>query len=495
MHASNPTESDRPQLGLWDAVSIIVGIVVGVTIFKSPPLIFQNVSNPWSGFWAWTLGGGLSLIGALCYAELATTYPRTGGDYVYLTRAFGPMIGFLFGWAQLMAVLTGSTGSLAYVFADYTTVLLKSPREYAAWLAAAAVLVLTVVNLLGVVAGKLTQNLLTVAKVGGLLGLLLAGLFWGEQPVGGVAEVRGPGFGLAMILILYAYGGWSDSAFVAAEVRNRRRNIPLALLLGISLITVLYLLVNVAYVRVLGFDMLRNPPKGSTPAAEVLGVALGTWGADAMSVLVIVSALGAINGLIFAGSRVYAALGTDYRLFALLGRWNPRLGVPVFSLMAQAVVALSMILVVGTTRGQQLVDSILVGARETLAGWFPDVARQHADDWLAWAGLDAIPWSRFEGGFEMLLAATAPVFWLFFLLTGLSLFALRELDKQLERPFKAPGYPFVPFVFCLMCTYMLYSSITYAQSLTFVGLGPLLVGMPLYLVSGRRRDSGERSEG
>ena len=450
--------SHSAQIGLWDGVSIIIGIVVGVTIFKAPPLIFSNVSGPWQGMGLWVLGGLLSLVGALCYAELATTYPRSGGDYVYLTRAYGPWVGFLFGWAQLCAILTGSIGALAYVFADYAVGLWGQEPSRAVWFAACAVVGLSLANLFGVVCGKTTQNVLTISKVLGLGGILAAGLFWGrtgslavEKPMGG------PGIGLAMILVLYAYGGWNDAAFVAAEVREGRRNIPRVLILGTSVIMLIYLLVNAAYLLGLGFEGVRA---SRMPAADLLGRMLGHWGMKGMCLLVILSALGGLNGLILTGSRVHAALGADHRVFAWLGRWHPGRGSPVRSLVAQAGVSLLMIVAIGTASGRQTLDTLMVGA-----------------------GLSAVPWERYGGGFGALVSGTAPVFWLFFLLTGLSLFVLRRKDRGIERPFSVPLYPLLPVVFCLMCAYMLYSSIAYAKELSLFAVVPVLLGLPLYFIS------------
>src|SRR5438132_5380290 len=182
--SGNDPQPVQAQLGLWDAVSIIIGIVIGAGIYETPPLIFKNVSGPWEGVGVWALGGLLSLVGALCYAELASTYPRSGGDYVYLTRAFGPWMGFLFGWAQLVVIRTGNIAMMAYVFADYAIRLWDfgagNPRwftetEVAFLYAATAVTVLALLNILGVVFGKGTQNVLTAAKVLGLGGILVAG--------------------------------------------------------------------------------------------------------------------------------------------------------------------------------------------------------------------------------------------------------------------------------------------------------------------------------
>jgi APA family basic amino acid/polyamine antiporter len=459
------TQPVQAQLGLWDAVSIIVGIVIGSTIYRSPPLIMSNVSGPWVGLGVWALGGVLSLIGALCYAELASTYPRLGGDYVYLSRAFGPWLGFLFGWAQLAVILTSSIGAMAFVFAEYAVTVWPNFGPSSLFVYAfLAVAVLALMNILGVVLGKWTQNVLTAAKVLGLGAILWAGFQYGQPGAFAASEkpVEGPGIGLAMILVLYAYGGWNDAAFVVAEMRNKRRNIPLALILGTAGVTIIYLAVNAAYLQALGFEGVRQ---SSAVAADVLARAepLSGFGSKAMSILVMISALGAINGLTFTGSRVYATLGAEHSVFAWLGRWNPQLGSPVWALVTQAVISLAMIAAVGTEAGQNLID-----------------------DLLRVAGLQPLPWSKYFGGFNTLVAGTAPVFWGFFLLTGLSLFALRERDRGIERPFSVPLFPVLPLIFCGTCFYMLYSAIDYAGKLTLIGIIPLLLGLPLYGISRRR---------
>jgi amino acid transporter len=477
----------RPRLGLWDAVSIIIGIVIGSTIYKSPQLIMANVASPAWGLGAWALGGVLSLVGALCYAELATTYPRSGGDYVYLSRAYGPWCGFLFGWAQLAVILTGSIGALAFVFGDYAVKVLYAtqvlppktvlsdapPATWTAILAAAAVVVLSLTNLLGVVFGKWMQNLLSLLKVVGLGAIVYFGFQKGQADVLAPPEapVGSTSFGLAMIFVLYAYGGWNDAAFVAADVRNRR-NIARALLLGTALVTVIYLAVNVAYLRVLGFEKMRT---SFTVAADVGEIALSDYGqyaqytANAISVLVMVSALGAINGLIFTGSRVYSALGADHSVFALLGRWSPTLGSPVWALLIQAAITLAMIVGVGT-----------------------QIGRDDIDQGMRAIHLDPMPWDRYFGGFDTLVSGTAPVFWGFFLLSGLSLFALRQRDPHVERPFRVPLFPLLPLIFCGTCAYMLYSAIDYAKYIALIGAVPLAVGLPLYGLSRRTAADGQK---
>jgi amino acid transporter len=501
----------KPQLGLWDAVSIIVGIVIGSTIYKSPQLIMANVTSPAWGLGAWVLGGVLSLVGALCYAELSSTYPRSGGDYVYLTRAFGDWCGFLFGWAQLSVILTSSVAMMAFVFGDYAVKLWPPPdtvapqellderqslresvakskpdgpeaeqlaqvergikpyedrREvWTALFAAAAVTALTLMNMLGVVLGKWTQNLLSLLKVVGLSAIVVVGFMYGKaEPFVGSAPLgKDAGFGMAMIFVLYAYGGWSDAAFVAAEVRTRRK-IILALILGTALVTVIYLAVNVAYLRALGFEGMRN---SWAVAADVCEKALGANGSRAISVLVMISALGAINGLLFTRSRLCSALGADHSIFALLARWHPTLKTPVWALLVQAAIALAMIAAVGTAFGRDAID----------AG-------------MRLLALPAMPWEQYFGGFDTLLSGTAPVFWAFFLLSGLSLFALRERDPDIERPFRVPVFPLLPLIFCGSSAYMLYSAVAYAKYIALIGAVPLAVGLPLYWLSRRTAADG-----
>lgn len=546
MTANSPephSQDVTARLGLWDAVSIIVGIVVGTSIFKSSPMVFNNVPNAWVGMGAWVLGGVLSFIGALCYAELATTYPRMGGDYVYLSRAFGKPVGFLFGWAQLAVILTGSIGAMAYAFGDYSVQYfdnrfgkegdLAQHRDLAiVAFAAGSVIVLSLLNLIGVIFGKTVQNLLSVLKVLGLLAIVIAGIGWGtgESPKPEPKSAAPPktpatkqkppadksntesvksktgteapktaadkktasaksgekssdpakktekkeptfseklaSFGLAMVFVLYAFGGWNDAAFVASEVRDRHRNLPWALLYGIAGITVVYLLVNVGYLWGLGFEGLKGT---FTPASDVLAGPFGENGSKVMSMLVMLSALGALNGLIFTGSRIFTALGQEHTVFAALGRWDPRLGVPIWSILAQAVVSLLLIFAVGTEMGRNAVDNS-----------------------LSMVNSGPLPWGKYFGGFNTLVAGTAPVFWLFFLLTGVSLFVLRSKDPQVDRPFSVPLYPVVPLIFCGTSVYMLYSSMTYAKELSLLGFVPLAVGIPLYFFS---RKTGESKPG
>lgn len=455
------------QLGLWDTVSIIVGIVIGSSIFETAPAIFENVYTPWQGLGIWLFCGILSFIGALCYAELATTYPRYGGDYVYLTRGLDRPMGFLFGWSQLSVILSGSTGAMAFIFGKYCAGLFSVAESeidvFAIQVGIGAVVVLTLMNFFGVVLGKWVQNALVIVKMVGLLLIVAAGLIaWNSDAFHVPEGTRPPDYGgisVAIILVLYAFGGWNDAAFVAADMKDRR-DIPKALLLGTLGVTVVYLLVNFAYLLGLGFETTRTAYPNI--AAHLLRKAFGETGSVIISILVMISALGAMNGLIFTGSRVYLSLGKEHRVFSLLGHWNATLKSPIWSLLAQAIVTILMMLAVGTVTARDAIDAT-----------------------LAHVNLQ-IDWSFYRGGFFTLFAGTAPVFWIFFLLTGIAMFALRARDPDIPRPFilRAPWYPLLPMIFCGMCLFGFYAAMRYAGWVSLLGFIPLFLGLPLYWLSG-----------
>jgi amino acid transporter len=353
-------------------------------------------------------------------------------------------MGFLFGWAQLAVIRPGSIGALAYIFADCGANLwaLNGPEKLV--LAVGSVLALTVINVLGVTLGKNTQNLLTVAKLAGLVLIVVVGFGWG-QGLGSTAEGPYDGkaswFAGAMIFALWSYSGWHEAAYIVAEVRNSRRNIPLALIVGTTVVTLIYLAVNAAFLYGLGFERAR----GAKVPEEVLSLAWGGYGSRAISILIMISALGAINGMIFTTARIYSEFGQDHRLFQPLSKWSRRWGTPVRALVTQACLTLAL----------------LVGVS-------------------IWVSLSAQP--NISEGFDKMVEVTAAVFWLFFLLTGVSLFILRAKDPDQARPFKVPGYPVVPLVFCLSCAYMVYGSIAYARWGSLVGLGILMLGVIFYFL-------------
>jgi amino acid transporter len=406
----------------------------------------------------WLLGGMLAWCGAVCYAELATTYPRDGGDYEYLNRAFGPWCGFLFGWTQLATVISGNIAIMAYAFADYGARMWPIWKQHSVWVTIAPVVVLSALNALGVIAGKVTQNVLTATKVIGLVAIVGAGLF-ASVPLQATPEVikdlQPPSIGLALVFVLYAYGGWAHAAYVAAEVRDERRNLPKALVFGIAGITLIYLAINGTYLSVLGPNAVRFT---ATPAADVMEYACGAWGGHIISLLVMLSALGAINGMILTGTRIYAVWGTDYPALKLLAAWNQRTAAPIAAIVVQALVAVLLILLVGTNAGRNLFDTALTSI-----------------------GLEGLPWTKYFGGFETLVAGSAPLYWAFTLLTGSSVFVLRFRNPMVERPFKMPLFPLPAIVFCGTCIYMLGASLQYAKWLSLIGFVPTAIGIGAWL--------------
>jgi amino acid transporter len=469
--AKEAAPPDAARLSAFDAASLVVGIVIGTTIFKAAGFIAGQTPSPLVLFGLWTLGGVLAFVGALCYAELGAAYGGAGGDYHYLTRAFGPWAGFLFGWTQFVVVQTVNIAMFAYVFAEFAWKLIRPPDPAAAvgqsvisttpldlvLTAAATVALLTAVNLIGLQSGKVTQNFLTAAKLVGLALLILAGVFASPSAATTTAEVKTRGdWTVALILILYAYGGWNDAAYIVTHVRNRQRNVPRALLSGVGAITLIYLAVNLAYVHVLGFGGLQHADK--PPVALMTGW-WGESGGRAMSAIVMVSALGAVNGLILSVSRLHAAVGSDHRAFSILGRWSNRHDAPVGSLIVQAVFTVLLLALVGTPLGRSLLDAIF----RVFTG-------------------RPLPWSNYESPFDLLYAVGSPVFWTFFLATGVAFFVLRMREPEIERPFRTPFYPIPPLLFCAMCLFGIWASVRYAGLFTWLGVIPVLVGAVVYVV-------------
>lgn len=439
----SPTQPRR-ELTLFDSVCVIVGIIVGAGIYQTSPLIASCVPSAGALMGVWLLGGALSLVGAACYAELAAAYPEDGGDYVYLTRALGRAAGFLFAWSQMWIVRPGSIGALAFVFAEHFQKLLPLAYPGAKIVyAAGAVIVLTAVNILSVKEGKWTQNVLTSLKVLGLC-LVAAAAFLpagASAPPPPVAQGGGEAnFPLALILVLFTYGGWNEMACVAAEVRRPEKNLLRALLLGTAAVTLIYVLLNAAFVQALGFAGTQS---ADVIAAKVVQRVAPAWGGKAIAALICISALSAVNGLIFTGSRVVYAMGAEHPLWAALGRWNARHGTPVWSLLAQAAVTLA--LVVG------------FGLR--------------------------------EGAFGRMVTFTTPVTWAFFALVGVALVVLRIRDPHTRRPYRVIGYPLTPLVFFLSSAWLVYSSLLHCwvnrSDEAWWSIGILLLGFVFVLFDRR----------
>lgn len=409
----------RKDLSLFDSICIIVGIIIGAGIYEITPTV-AGCMGGWKGILGIWLGGGLiALTGALCYAELATAYPHQGGDYVYQGRAYGSWAGYLFGWSQMVIIRPGDIALMAFVFARYAATIYAPYKAMVPVYAAAAVFILTVINILGVKEGKWTQNLLTVIKSMGILAIIAAGLLAPVQHLA-PAETSGitlDGFKLALILVLFTFGGWNEMAYVAAEVKQPGRNIVRSLVIGTILVTVLYVLINSSFLHALGREKMVS---SQAIAVDTLATIAPGVAERAISIIICISALGAVNGLIFTGSRISYAMGTEHRSFKRLGTWSPRFGTPIWSLIVQCILSLAILLFAGS-----FIDTILY---------------------------------------------TAPVVWLFFLATGISVFVLRHKEPQIERPYKISWFPAPAIMFCAACIFMLYGSVTYALAMKPIGL-------------------------
>jgi basic amino acid/polyamine antiporter, APA family len=428
----------KPTLTLMDAIAITVGIVIGAGIFETPALVAQNLGSETQVTLLWALGGAISLIGALCFAELSTAYPHPGGNYFYLIRAFGRPLGFLFVWARMIVLQPGSIVLLAFVFGDYATQILPLGPLSASLYAIAAIALFTWLNLLGIHQGKWTQNLLTTAEVAGLLIVTVIGFFWATSAsnLPPAAPPASSNIGLAMIFVLLSYGGWNEAAYISSELHNLRRNMLRSLLWSIGIISAVYLLINLAYLHGLGINGMAT---SKAVAADLMRSALGEPGVWFISALVCIASLGSINATILTGARTNYALGQDFSLFSSLAQWQARGGTPRQALLIQAAISLALVVLGSLGRS----------------------------------------------GFETMVAYTAPAFWFFFLMTGISLFILRSKDAGTPRPFRVPFYPITPILFCLACGYLLYSSLTYATSLKYIGIGTftgvvaVLAGIPI----------------
>jgi amino acid transporter len=436
----------RELLSVTDGIFLTVGMIVGALIFKAPSTVAGATSGAAQFLLAWLLGGAVSLCGALVYAELASRHPDTGGEYVFLTRGFGRGVAFVFAWSRMTVIQTGAIAAVAFVFGDYASEILSFGKYSSAIWAGGAVLVLTLLNFAGTLQSKALQKWMEVALISGLVAFSIAALVTDGAPRQAPAGGGGGGaFGFAMIFVLLAYGGWNEAAYLAGEVRDGRRNMTRILVIGVLAVTALYLLVNLGYLAVLGHAGVRD---SKAVAADVMRAIAGDKGALLLALIVCVSVLTTMNAAIFTGARTNYALGRDFRLFGWLGDWREAGSTPANALLLQGAIALALVAASAAT---------------------PD-------------------------GFSAMVAYTSPVFWTFFLLTGLTLFVFRRGDSQ-PAAFRAPLYPIVPLAFCLACAYMLYSSINYVRNPDYgpkfgiavlAGLVAMAAGIPLYFLARRK---------
>ncbi|KPK66114.1 hypothetical protein AMJ82_12045 [candidate division TA06 bacterium SM23_40] len=453
------TVSEGPELvralGLFDSVMMMVGIVIGSGIFLTTGIMAQSIPSVPLLLLAWVVGGLLTLSGALTFAELGAAMPEAGGQYVYLREAYGNLAAFLFGWILFLVAMGGSIAALAVGFAEYlgyfapaistdrivlSLDIAENGLDYrysvsTVQLAAVAVIVLlTVCNYAGVVFGKLIQNAFTVVKIAALVAFVTVGLMLGSRqqldnslnPTGASPGALLIGFGVAVVAVSWAFDGWNNISYVAGEIRDPRRNLPLSLLIGTAAITILYVLVNVVYVLALPLAELAGVMRVAERASQAL---FGTGAASLVSAAVMISTFGALNGSIFVGPRVYYAMARDGVFFHRAGAVHPRFGTPAAAITTQAVWACVLTL---TGTYEQLFTYVMF---ITLAFWAAAVA---------------------------------------------AVFVLRRRRPDLPRPYRTWGYPTVPVIFVVVTVAIIVNTLFARPVESLAGLVITAVGVPVY---------------
>ena len=451
----------KRTLSLLDGVCIIVGTIIGAGIFQAAPDIARFAGGFEVLIGLWLLGGLITVIGALCFAELSSRFSDVpGGDYGFLKLAFGKPIGFMFAWATFWIIRPGNIGAMALTFATYFDRLLgfdhaddlSANRQ--AWYAIGAVVLLSSTSLIGLKQAKWIQNLLTFAKVGGIV---LIGMLAFFSPASQGIDLTAPtpvstglatdsAWLLAMVFIMFSFGGWNDLSFVSTEIKHPERNLFRSLVIGSIAVTTIYIVINIAFVFGIGYDSVRN---SSAVATDVVSRSLGadSWigsrGSQIISGLICISCLGAINGIIITSPRIYYAAGRDFQLLQALGKWNHERDQPWLATMVQAFVTI---------------------------------------------GLFCLCF-RYENPFGVIVVVSAPFFWTFLGLAGISLVFLR---KKFPSPndktvFRTPFFPVEPIVLAIACILMAYASINHLISERFwvatgVVVSMMVIGICLGLV-------------
>ncbi len=446
------------QIGLFDATMIMVGMVIGSGIFLSTGIIAASIPSAGLILLAWVVGGLLTLAGAFIYAELGAAMPEAGGQFVYIHKAYGELAAFLFGWMFFFAYMTGGIASLALAFAEYLAyffpvlgtgnVLLglgTGPLSLSAGelVAVGCIALFTLVNMVGVRIGTTVQNVLTVVKVGTILTFVgLAFTIGKTQPMDltaippdlGLGQIV-TGFAVALVAVSWAFDGWNNITFVAGEITDPHRNLTRTLIFGAVIITVIYLVMNVVYLM----SMPVTEIAGAYRVAEVSASALfGGRAAAFISAAVLISVLGALNGAVLSGARVYYAMAREGLFFARAARVHPRFKTPAFALVIQAAWSCVLIL---------------------------------------------------SGNLEQVVTYTIFVAIVFWIVAAASLFTLRRKYPDMPRPYKAWGYPWVPALFILASVGILLNTLVQQPVESLSGLVLIAVGLPAYLLWKRRKDA------
>jgi basic amino acid/polyamine antiporter, APA family len=423
------------HLGLWSAVAVLVGSTIGSGIFRVPAGVAERLQDPGPVMLAWIIGGAIALFGALTLAELAAALPRSGGVFAYLLEGFGPLPAFLFGWSELTVIRASALGAIATIFAEYLGYFLEFTSAQVQYVAAAAILVMGALNYVGVRTAARFMNVITALKYGSLAGLVLLAFTAGDGSLSQLTPAWSSGLqlsllGTALISIMWTYDGWADLSFMGGEVKDPGRTLPLALIFGTASIVVVYLLLNFAYIYLVPLPEMAKSPLIAATAAERIRVFAGAGGA-VISGVVMVSCLGALNGSMMTGPRIFFAMADRGLFFRSIARVSPRYQSP--SVAIWFATALGVVYVLFNDF-QQLADKFILGI------------------------------------------------WPFYALAVAAVFVLRRARPDLERPYRTWGYPVVPVLFLLASVGMVLNALWTDPVNTGVTFGIILCGLPVYLI-------------
>ena len=421
------------RLGFWDSVAINVGVIIGVGIFRTPGTVAQHLNSPSLILFTWALGGLVALIGALCYAELSSCFPETGGTYVYLREAFGKPVGFLFGWAELAIMRPGSIAGVAYIFTSYLGHFFPFAAGHEKIMTIFAILFFTALNVAGLHVGTRVQNVLTLLKVTSIL--VMAGLIFGIKgwhvPLSFGASPGGfgrmAGSAPALIPVLWTYGGWHQSPFMSGEFRDTKKDLPLSLMTGILIVGGVYLLINAAYLNVLSPSQMVQ---SKAVASDIFFSLFGPTGMVLVTAAVLISASGALNSTILTGARIPFAVACDTPKFSWFAKIDERYQTPLRSFVLNGLWASTLVL------------------------W---------------------------GNFDQLVFFFAFANWFFFALAGISVFRLRRKASSPDS-FAMAGYPWIPILFVLSSLALCGITIQSAPRESLFGALLLLTGLPVYFL-------------
>jgi amino acid transporter len=460
------------RLGLWTSIAVVVGSTIGSGIFRTPSGIAEHLPGPLPMLGVWAAGGLLVLCGALTLAEVAGALPNTGGIYVFVREGWGRLAAFLFGWTQLVMVRAAALGALAITFAEYLLRVLDRDQALAPYVAAAAIAITCVSNILGIRFGAAIQNLTTLAKYGGLVVIIVLALTIGLPATGGHYTPLAPAgsfsvaaFGLALVSILWAYDGWADLSFVGGEVTNPRRNLPRALILGTLAVIAIYLLANLAYLAVLPMDKLRQ---SSLVAADAVEQVWPGAGLVFVATTVMISTFGTLNATTLTAPRIFYAMADDKLFFRRVAAVHPQFQTPYVAIIIVGSIGILFVLYSPITHLLHRLDLPMLRIDPSAA---------------------AETFTRLTDAF---VTAMVP----FYALGVAAVFPLRR-NPAYNPAFRVPGYPVVPALFIASSVLILVNAVVDPSSrwMTIGVLAVILLGIPVYYFTVARNETGAPTRG